>query len=384
MRILVTASCSEGLVLPLVPIAWALRSAGHEVLVAAPENMAKVVVEAGLPYVRSAAAVEMPEVLSVDRDGEPVPMPREEAALLRHIGRGYARLALRLIDGLRDIAKRWRPDLIVSETYGFAGPLLAAELGIPWIEQGMRLVSPPSISQSGADELAPELKELGLSDLPSPLLSLDLCPPGIRGADGGPAQKMRFVPYNGRASGLPDWVHERRDKPRLCLTFGTRVPLNRSPIKGGFSLLEQLMHRLPELGVEVVVAVSDEVSGNFTKLPGGVRVAGQLPLNQILPGCDLIVHHGGVGTTLTALALGVPQVTVPVIAEVWESARLLVASGAGRQVPFIGATADGIFDACAAILGEPSYRRNAGRLREEIAALPSPADVVRRIEELLS
>jgi len=39
MRVLVFASCSEGLALPLVPLGWALRTAGHEVLIACPENM---------------------------------------------------------------------------------------------------------------------------------------------------------------------------------------------------------------------------------------------------------------------------------------------------------------------------------------------------------
>src|SRR5262249_56782124 len=98
-RILVTASCSEGLVLPLVPITWALRSAGHDVLVVAPANMASVVTGAGLPFAVAGGPVEMPDVLSVDRNGHRVEMPGGEDDLLRHIGRGYARLALRVIDG---------------------------------------------------------------------------------------------------------------------------------------------------------------------------------------------------------------------------------------------------------------------------------------------
>jgi UDP:flavonoid glycosyltransferase YjiC (YdhE family) len=75
----------------------------------------------------------------------------------------------------------------------------------------------------------------------------------------------------------------------------------------------------------------------------------------------------------------VPQVTIPVIAEVWETARLLTASGAGREVPFFGVTADQVVDACAALLDDPSYRANAARLRDEIATLPSPNDVVRSL-----
>jgi UDP:flavonoid glycosyltransferase YjiC (YdhE family) len=178
---------------------------------------------------------------------------------------------------------------------------------------------------------------------------------------------------------LPGWVLEEREQPRLCLTFGTRVPLTRSPIKGGFSLLEELMHRLPELGVEVVVGVSDDVAGQFGTLPRGVRAAAQLPLNQILPVCDLAVHHGGVGTTLTCLSAGVPQVTIPVIAEVWESARLLAGSGAGRQIPFADVTADAVVQACATIRDDASYRKSARHLADEMAALPTPATIATEI-----
>ncbi|MEU8551428.1 nucleotide disphospho-sugar-binding domain-containing protein [Streptomyces roseoverticillatus] len=383
MKILVTASCSEGLVLPLVPISWALRSAGHEVLVAAPANMASVVTDAGLAFVASGPPVEMPEVLSFDRQGNRVPMPSGEENLLPHIGRGYARLAVRLLEGVRSVAERWRPDLIVTETYGFVGPLVAARLGIPWIEQGMRLSSPAAITAAGAGELGPELAELGLTDLPAAALSLDLCPPGLRREDLPGSMRMRFVPYNGRMENLPGWVLEERERPRVCLTFGTRVPLNRSPIRGGFSLLEELIHRLPGLGAEVVVAASDAVVRDLGPLPEGVRAAAQLPLHQILPACDMIVHHGGVGTTLTALAAGVPQLTIPVIAEVWESARLLVASGAGRQIAFADATADAIADNAAALLRDPSYGEKARLLRDQLVSLPSPAEAVRTIERLV-
>ncbi|MER6416683.1 nucleotide disphospho-sugar-binding domain-containing protein [Streptomyces humidus] len=384
MRILVTASCSEGLVLPLVPISWALRSAGHEVLVTAPANMAGVITDAGLAFAECHPPVEMPEVLSYDRAGHPVPMPRGEENLLPHIGRGYARLAVRLLDGVRTLAERWRPDLIVTETYGFVGPLVAAGLSVPWIEQGMRLSSPPSITRAGVEELRPELRASGRTDLPPAMLALDLCPAGLRPQDRPGSLRMRFVPYNGRMENLPDWVLEKRERPRVCLTFGTRVPLNRSPIRGGFSLLEELMRRLPEIGAEVVVGASDAVVRDLGALPAGVRAAGHLPMGQILPSCDLIVHHGGVGTTLSALTAGVPQVAVPVIAEVWESARLLAAAGAARQVPFAEASADSVVQAAATVLKDPSYAERAEQLRAEIAELPSPAEAVRTIERLVA
>ena len=49
MRILVATAPGYGLTLPLVPLAWAARAAGHEVLLATTSEMATVGPAAGLP-----------------------------------------------------------------------------------------------------------------------------------------------------------------------------------------------------------------------------------------------------------------------------------------------------------------------------------------------
>nr|ADE34512.1 SsfS6 [Streptomyces sp. SF2575] len=382
MRILVIAGCSEGFVMPLVPLSWALRAAGHEVLVAASENMGPTVTGAGLPFAPTCPSLDMPEVLSWDREGNRTTMPREEKPLLEHIGRGYGRLVLRMRDEALALAERWKPDLVLTETYSLTGPLVAATLGIPWIEQSIRLASPELIKSAGVGELAPELAELGLTDFPDPLLSIDVCPPSMEAQPKPGTTKMRYVPYNGRNDQVPSWVFEERKQPRLCLTFGTRVPLpNTNTIPGGLSLLQALSQELPKLGFEVVVAVSDKLAQTLQPLPEGVLAAGQFPLSAIMPACDVVVHHGGHGTTLTCLSEGVPQVSVPVIAEVWDSARLLHAAGAGVEVPWEQAGVESVLAACARIRDDSSYVGNARRLAAEMATLPTPADIVRLIEQ---
>lgn len=382
MKIMVIAGCSEGFVMPLVPLSWALRAAGHDVLVAASENMGPTVTGAGLPFAPICSAVEMPEVLSYDRDGNRTTMPREEEPLLQHIGRGYGRLVLRMMDQALALADRWHPDLVLTETYSLTGPMVAAARGIPWVEQAIRLVSPETIKKAAVGELAPELKALGRTDVPAPVLSLDVCPPGMGPRALPGTTKMRYVPYNGRTEKVPSWVFQEREKPRLCLTFGTRVPLpNKNTVPGGLTLLQALTHELPKLGFEVVVAVSDSLARTLDPLPEGVLAAGQFPLSAILPACDVVVHHGGHGTTLTCLAEGVPQVSVPVIAEVWDSARLLHAAGAGVQVPWTEASVETVTAACTAVRDDSSYAKTARALKDEMATLPSPADIVRLIEQ---
>src|SRR5262249_35409448 len=45
----------------------------------------------------------------------------------------YGEIADAMVDGLREVAESWRPDLIVYDPLSYAGPIVAARLGIPAI-----------------------------------------------------------------------------------------------------------------------------------------------------------------------------------------------------------------------------------------------------------
>lgn len=113
-----------------------------------------------------------------------------------------------------------------------------------------------------------------------------------------------------------------------------------------------------------------------------------MPLNTWLPSCDAIVHHGGGGTTLVATWSGVPQLVVsqrPVYALTGDR---LVAASAGRHRTrdelAEGSAAEIIRADVAALLGQQSYRRTAGLLREEMLRQPSPAELLSSIDELMA
>ncbi|MFD0346171.1 glycosyltransferase [Kitasatospora aburaviensis] len=87
MRILLTTAPLYGHVLPLVPLSWALRAAGHEVLLAAPGEFAGVAGEAGLPAVASAGAVSMGGMIGFERDGTPAARPADPQGRVRQRAR---------------------------------------------------------------------------------------------------------------------------------------------------------------------------------------------------------------------------------------------------------------------------------------------------------
>ncbi len=85
-----------------------------------------------------------------------------------------------------------------------------------------------------------------------------------------------------------------------------------------------------------------------------------------------MLHHGGAGSVLSALAAGVPQVVVPGAGDRTVHARLVAARGAGLAVPAREITTATL----ERVVGDPVLRRNAREVAAEIAAMPPPADLV--------
>lgn len=378
MKILVSTGPSYGLYCPVVPLAWALRSAGHEVLVAAPESLAATANGSGLPFVPTYPAMHMREVMAHDREGSPVVFATQEDGMLAQAGRGFGRLGARTLPGMLAVTGKWRPDIVLSEPHAYSAAVAAEVHGVPWVEHGVGLGYHRAIDRSGAAELAPELEPLGLSGLPEPALRLEPCPPGVLPGDAPPGQPMRFVQYDPPAT-VPSWVFEKRSRPRVLVTLGTV-----SPAAGGARVLRELVRTLPSLGVEILVAVADEVVEQLGPLPDAVVAAGFLPLASVLPACDLVVHHCGGGSTMAATRAGLPQLLVPqpVVAEQYDSARRLTAFGASLQILTPQIDPAVVLDSCRELLDDPSYAGRARELRDQITAMPSPNEIVPLIEEL--
>ncbi|HXR70968.1 nucleotide disphospho-sugar-binding domain-containing protein [Actinocrinis sp.] len=386
MRILVNTGPAYGLYNPLVPLAWALRSAGHEVLVAGPEPMAGMVNGSGLPFTPIYGPMHMREFMLHDREGRPLVQASDEDAQLEQIGRGFGRLAGRVLDGLLRVTRQWRPDVVIAEPHAYAAAVAAEINGIPWIEHGIGMGYRAVCDEWGVDEFGPELSRYGFSGLPGPAAVLDNCPPTLRRDDAKPGIAMRYVAYD-KPGTVPDWVMEPKRRPRLLLTLGTVEPefvgVNRN-IAGGLPLFQDLLRTLPTLGLDIVVAAADSVVEQLRPLPEAVIAAGWLPLTAVLPACDLAVHHVGAGTTMACLLAGLPEVLISRNAEQTDTARRLHTDGAAIQLVSEHLETGAVLEACRALLENPRHRERAQALRDEVATLPSPAQLVPRIEQIVA
>ncbi|MFC4910161.1 nucleotide disphospho-sugar-binding domain-containing protein [Actinomadura gamaensis] len=373
LRILVTTAPGAGHLFPMVPLAWALRAAGHEVLVATPDSFVGEVLATGLPAIASSGPVRMGEMMSPDRTRPPV---RHRGPGPEHVGRGFARLAAVTLPGTEELVDGWRPDLVISETSEYAGPLAAAARGIPVVRHGWGLAITPEADGFAADQLAGELARLGLSGLPRPVGEIDVWPASLQLPACTATDRVRYVPYNG-ARTTSARLLRRGTRRRICLTLGTTVPRVHGP-----DLLLDLQRALAGRDVELVIAISDDLAARLDPPGGNTLAVSWQPLALVLPHCDLLVHQGGAGTTLTALAGGLAQVILPHMGDQFDNADRVAGSGAAIRVPRAEVSAETVMAAMDAVLDDPGFTARARALRDEMRREASPMALVPRIERL--
>ncbi|MCX5393921.1 nucleotide disphospho-sugar-binding domain-containing protein [Streptomyces sp. NBC_00094] len=376
MRILFVAGPSPATVFGLASLAGAARQAGHQVIVAGTEELVPHITGIGL-----AGAAVTPRtwesLIRTDRSGQPVPrMPRGVEPERRHHGGWFGRLAAESLPGLRELAARWRPDVVVGGSMSYAAPLLAAHLGVPYVRQAWDLYDTRGVDPYAAEELRPELDALGLGGLPGPELRVDVCPPSLRPPDADPAQSMRWIPYN-RQLPLEPWMYARGDRPRVCVTSGSReTEANRD-------FLGRLVADLATFDAEILVAAPEEAAARLRETAGHRVRIGWMPLDVVAPTCDLIVHHGGGVTGMTALGAGAAQLLLPRWDIFASTMRRTAELGAARVLFPEDATPETVLGACRELLEESGPRKRSGDIAAEIAALPGPAEVVTVVERLV-
>lgn len=387
MRVLFVVTPGVGHAYPLVPLAWAFRSAGHDVLVATGRTRPSwsatgqtiAVTDAGLPVVDISPRFEQPGfwqpiIAQLARDN---PELAEQIAGMRGGRIDDLRLAAAflskmsgfLADGALEVAHDWQPDIVVQSQGQGAGLVVAAKLGIPLVEHGLGFARSSGMHELHRKHMADVFDRHGVLELPDRRLILDVAPPSMlpEGIEGLP---MRYVPYNGGGL-VPDWLAcAPADRPRIAVTLGT-VALGGETV----SALERIVTAAAGVDAEFVLAIGDGDISALGELPANVRSAGWLALNALLPTCAALVHHGGSGTTLTALEAGVPQLVLPGGADRHINAAAVQRRGAGI-VADVDAIDTALIDT---VLRDAAPRSAAREIRAEIHGMPAPAQVAQRL-----
>ncbi|MFF9838793.1 nucleotide disphospho-sugar-binding domain-containing protein [Streptomyces sp. NPDC013740] len=378
MRVLFLTSPGLGHLFPTIPLAQAFRAAGHRVryatgglsLAAADAGFDVVDVTPGLDYL----PVYLPR--EPGADGAPVDHPMfAEDPDDAELATLFARVSGVMVDGALAAARQWSPDLVVAPPLQGAGRLVAAALRVPLIEprlgsydSGARL---RSLLRAG---MAPHWDRHGVSGEPAETIPLTTLPDSLTALLPEDrrtplARPLRHVPYNG-GSVLPAWLAEPPGSPRIAVTLGTIEAQ-----WGGLAILEPLMEAARGVEAEFVVTLGGGDPALLGDAPPNVRLVDWAPLDLLLHGCDAIIHHGGSGTMLTAAAAGLPQCVIPRGSYQQTGADLLPARGIGivAEAKDLGAAQ------CLTLLDDESLRENARQVRDELRAMPTPAETAARL-----
>jgi UDP:flavonoid glycosyltransferase YjiC (YdhE family) len=381
---------------PTVPLGWALRSAGHEVLVASAPGFASTITRSGLPAATVGPDIDIAALLEA-RKGAELRQERETGVLRQSVSADldtnakrraqardgaavFADIAALMADDLVALGRAWRPDAVVYEPTTFAGALVARALDVPAIRHLWTVDFTRRIDEFSDDLLGPLAEKFGVKRLDVlGDVTVDPCTPDLQLPDGPPSWPIRYVPYNGPAV-LPGWLREPPVRPRVCVTWGTSI--------SGMGLGH--LYRVPEVldafadrDVELVVTASADQRTALRDVPRNVRLVDPVALHLLLPTCAAVVHQGGGGTMMTALGLGVPQLTLPHIPDQTLNSRQLAHIGAGRFVLGHDITRERLQAAFAEVFDQPSVRAAAQAAAAQMAAQPTPHDVAARLERFV-
>ena len=359
MRVLITTRGSAGHFGPLIPFAHALRDAGDDVLVATSTSTGDRVRAQGFAVrtydepPREARAPIFARARDLDHD----------AANRLVVTEAFVGLdGAAALDDLCAIVADWQPDLVLSESAEFAGPLAAERSGVPVAVVGIGLGAVErKFIPVALEALAPLRARLGLPAEPETQPAyLTLAPP-LLDAPGAPhARRFRERPVP--LEPLPDWW-AGDDAPLVYLTLGTVAP------QMGFfpGLYRAALDALAALPVRVLVTTGREHDpAALGPLPSSVHAERWVPQAAVMPHAAAMACHGGFGTVRAGLAAGVPLAVLPLFADQPENARRVAELGAGVALDDVA----GLAPAVATLLADPAYRAGAAAVAADVRALP--------------
>jgi MGT family glycosyltransferase len=196
--------------------------------------------------------------------------------------------------------------------------------------------------------------------------------------DFAPATLPERVLYVGPLLDEPAWAEPFRApwpaddrRPLVTVSFSTGDQ-NQAP------LLQRVADALGRLPVRGLITLGDVVRPQEIAAPANVKLLHSAPHDAVMREADLVVGHGGHGTTLRALVHGRPQLVLPQGRDQNDNAVRVTERRAGLSLPPTASAAE-IEQALRRLLAEPAFAGAAARLgariREEIERSPLISEI---------
>jgi UDP:flavonoid glycosyltransferase YjiC (YdhE family) len=402
MRVLITSLPGHGHLGPLIPLATAIRDAGHDVAIATSSTFSEMLQSHGLRCEPCGPAWRESDF------GRNLQQP----LLLEDLGKFIdAEVNPRVLADVAEIVTRSRPDMVVSNDYEPNGRVVAEQAGIPFVlvSSGPRMSREMRQKAQGyilrrarmAGGL-PESDELGYS-----LRWLHLCfspqwyvygRPGEFDPPEAPNQygiRPRVADYGRRFEPRPDARVTGDTRPAALCTFGTVFNKDPDILR---KVIGAIAPRVRKLFVLTGPGLEPESLGtqSFATLPPAVELLADTALTSLLPHVDYVITHGGT-STLTAIQLhGKPCLLLPLGADqiingtacerrMLSVVRFHTPAGSGTTRRTITPmTQESVAAAFDELVSDPGYRDRATRFQNALEALPPKDHAVDLLERLSS
>jgi UDP:flavonoid glycosyltransferase YjiC (YdhE family) len=393
MRILFTTIPAMGHFHPLVPLAKAARSAGHEVAFASSRSIHPQIEASGFTAFSTDDSSSEIDRTSVVEHILQLPVGRR--SLLASI-EVFIGMSAKALPNLLELCKRWQPDLIVREEYEFSGAVAAEHLRIP--HAAVQVTYSANWQQSLGVEFASFAanhldKVRALGGLPSDPnlemlyrhLFLSFDPPSLL----DPTVMMPATTKHVRAEifdrssheVLPDYLKGSFERPLTYVTLGTEAPNLPQIFPSVYkTMLESLRD---EPGTVVVTVGRKRDPLELGAQPANVHIERYIPQSLLLPHVDMVVTHGGHNTILAALNLGLPLVFTPFFADQFPNAKRCTELGVGKMLSKDELSPENVRCAVREVLRDKSYRENTKRIQAEIQGMPGLEQGIKLLESLM-
>ncbi|HEX2913130.1 MAG TPA: glycosyltransferase [Chloroflexia bacterium] len=385
---------------PLVPLAQALKEAGHAVAFAVgPSLQPRVEKEGFEALLINSKLKDDPEYQQFKAQLAEMPTTFESELLVYN--RLFCGISPRVrMPHMMEVAHKWQPDMLIRDAAVYSAVIVAERLGLPHATVAFTsaLKGMAVFERDAASQLDPIREQWGLPPDPDlaalyRYLCLSYTPPsfglqdvGMQGASNHVPATTHFVhpefyDQSGQ-EGLPGWVAQLPPRPTVYVTLGTEV--NNEP-EFYPSVLQTIIARLRDAPINLIVTLGrDKDPVDFGPQPANVHIERYIPQSLLLKHIDLMVMHGGSNSLLAALEVGLPLVVVPLIADQFFNAHITEKLQLGEVVRFEQLTPENIRVAVDEVLANPVYRQTAGRLQAEMQALPGMAYAVELVEQVAS
>lgn len=380
MRVVCVCGPGDGHFRPLLPIARALKSAGHEVLFAAGPDFQHKVREQGFELHPTGIthADGIREFSS--RYDRGVLTPNELALFL--FGRTFAPPLVRDLVTLFD---SWRPDLVIHEEGDYSAPIAAGVAKVPYATHAYGPVKARDMMEFASEVMTPLWSEWGLGTPPLGAmyqhLYLDICPPCLQGPELsliGNVQPMGPLEDVSEGS-LPGWFASRPERPLVYATLGTVMTFNQRT-----SVWRAMLEGLAPLEMDVVATIGEgNEASSIGDIPANAHIERYIPQARLLPHVACVINNGGAGSTIGALSHGIPVLNLPLgTPSQIAISRACLAAGVGISLSAEETTPESVRNSMTRLLGEGDFRRAARAAAAEIALMPDPSSVIGRLEKL--